>query len=61
MKLAEANLLRAAAAVDHDALKVAVQLRTLQAPKARIEDAELNSTNAAKLLNLAVLRWFKTL
>jgi hypothetical protein len=61
MELADAQLLRTVAAVDQQALDVVKQLRTIQAPRARIEEAEANSVNAARVLRMAIARWLRTL
>jgi hypothetical protein len=57
----EANLLRTSAAILQDAMRVESQFRKLGAGKDRIADAEENALNAGRLLNLAILRWLKTL
>ena len=61
METSAADLIRTAAAVDQQALDVVKQLTLIGAPRARIEEAEMNSLQAAAVLRMAIERFLRTL
>lgn len=61
MIAAEADLLRKVAQACCEADRVTLQLARIHAPKPRQVDAEQNSLNAGRTLNLVILRWLGTL